>query len=131
MNDKLPVPGSAARLAEQETRTPNSKIEPGSAARIAEQSAHETTAAPRQVFRGAISIRTRAATGAKFEFSGRVDGPGEALPEGYKAPPPATANQSVNAEAANPVSRGMEEAPEAPAPAAGTWSGRFRKLFGG
>jgi hypothetical protein len=131
MDNKLPVPGSAARSAEQETRTPNSKIEPGSAARIAEQSAHETTAVPRQAFRGTINIRTRASTGAKFEFSGRVDGPGEALPEGYKAPPPAAANQSVNAETSNPVSRGMEAAPEATAPAAGTWSGRFRKLFGG
>lgn len=131
MDDKLPVPGSAARSAEQEPRASYAKIEPGSTARIAEQSAEETTAVPRQAFRGAISIRTRAANGAKFEFSGRVDGPGEALPEGYKAPLPATANQSVNAETSNPVSKELETAPEAPTPASGSWSGRFRKLFGG
>ena len=135
MDDKLPVPGSAARSAEQESRTPNSKIEPGSAARIAEQSAHETTAVPRGAFRGAINIRTRAATGAQFEFSGRLDGPGEALPDGYKAPAPSAANPSVSSDPVPPgtvssISTGSEAVPEAPASADKTWTGRFRKLFG-
>jgi hypothetical protein len=136
MDNKLPVPGSAARAAEQEPRTPNLKIEPGSAARMAEQNASETTAVPSQAFRGAMSIRTRVATGAKFEFAHAHNGPGEALPLGYKPPVVATTtNQgapgaAVDRDPISPASKESEADPEQRIPSGGSWAGRVRKLFG-
>jgi hypothetical protein len=131
MDSKLPAPGSAARSAEQEPSTPNVKVEPGSAARIAEQGAHETTAVPREAFRGTMSIRTRAVSGAKFEFAVRHEGPGEALPEGYKPPASATvANPNMDTEAGH-LGPGKSEADgEEQTLSGGGWAGRLRKLFG-
>jgi len=124
MDNKPIVSGSAARSAEQESRSPAAKIEPGSAARLAEQSAHESGAVPREAFRGSMTIRKRASSGAKFESFGRPQGPGEALPEGYK-PPEAAANNVVSSEPQNSEnSRGEETSP------GGSWAGRFRKMFG-
>ena len=123
MDNKPIVPGSAARSAEQEPRTPARKIEPGSAARIAEESAHESSAVPREAFRASMSIRTRASSGAKFESFGRPQGPGEALPEGYK-PPEAPANKAVSSAPGN-----SEAEPPAETPPKEGWAGRFRKMF--
>jgi hypothetical protein len=120
MDDKPIVPGSAARSAEQEPRSPARKIEPGSAARISEES--ESSAVPREAFRASMSIRTRASSGAKFEFA-KPQGPGEALPEGYK-PPQAVAKDVVGPDSGNSTAGSGGESSTG-----GTWAGRFRKLF--
>jgi hypothetical protein len=135
MDNRVPVPGSAARSAEQEPRTPNTKVEPGSAAKMAEQNV-ESMAVPRQSFRGTMSIRTSVATGAKFEFARNHDGPGEALPEGYKPPivdpaakqgaPDAAANRGL----VSPASMETEAAKDQQIPSGRSWAGRVRKLFG-
>jgi len=124
MDNKPIVPGSAARSAEQESRSPAAKIEPGSAARIAEQSAHESSAVPREAFRGSMTIRTRASSGAKFESFGQPQGPGEALPEGYR-PPETTATNVASSKPQNPENRRDEEISPG-----GSWAGRLRKMFG-
>ncbi|HEV7676393.1 MAG TPA: hypothetical protein VGQ12_17815 [Candidatus Angelobacter sp.] len=135
MDIKLPVPGSAARSAEQEPRTPNTKVESGSAARMAEQNV-ESTAVPRQSFRGTMSIRTSVATGAKFEFARTHDGPGEALPEGYKPPlvePVAkqgTPDAAAHRDFGSPASMETEATRDHQVPSRGSWAGRVRKLFG-
>jgi hypothetical protein len=150
--DNKSVPGSAARAGEQEPRTASAKTEPGSAARTAEQSAHESTAVPREAFRGSMTIRTGIATGAKFQFAANRSGPGEALPEGYKAPAASSAanqsvnvsqsgrvnqsisaSQSVNGAATQQNSVGVESGKSEAVPVQKTASGslveRFRKLF--
>jgi len=134
MDNKLPVPGSAARSAEQEPRTPNTKIEPGSAARNAEQNV-ENTAVPRRSFPGTMSIRSSVATGAKFEFARTHDGPGEALPEGYKPLiiDPAAKQGTPDAahrDLVSPASMETEADNDQQTPSGGSWAGRVRKLFG-
>jgi len=131
MEKKLPEPGSAARSAEERPSTPNRKIEPGSAARIAEQSAHETTAVPRDAFRGTLNIRTRATSGVKFEFASKHEGPGEALPEGYKAQSaaPVEHQPAVNLDS-NAESKEPQAGLDSQGPAGGGWGARLRKLFG-
>jgi hypothetical protein len=144
--DNKPVPGSAARAGEQEPRTVSAKTEPGSAARTAEQSAHESTAVPREAFRGGMTIRTGIATGAKFQFAANHTGPGEALPEGYKAPAAGgtasqsvsvsqsvNANQNINAAARHKNPGGAEpdkaEADPVKKTSSGSLADRFRRLF--
>jgi hypothetical protein len=144
--DNKRVPGSAARAGEQEPRTATAKTGPGSAARTAEQSAHESAAVPREAFRGSMTIRTRVATGAKFQFVANHSGPGEALPEGYKAPATTgaasqgigvsqsiNANQNINAAARhkNPGGTEPDKAEAAPVEktSSGSFADRFRRLF--
>lgn len=74
-------PGSAARMAESEPRPVSRSIEPGSAAKAAEERARNAEESVQAgAYRGSVSVTLRAATGKKFEFPDRPQGPGEALP---------------------------------------------------
>lgn len=124
MNERLPPPGSAARLAEEKREMPKAVIEPGSAARTAEQSSHQSSAVQPEAFRGKLTIRNRSNLGVQFQFAAQHDGPGEALPEGYKPPHPAldlASHQRIDESQAGPCGENLPTR---------AWAARFRKLFG-
>jgi hypothetical protein len=74
-------PGSAARMAESEPRPAIRSIPPGSAAKAAEDAARNAEPQVQgAAYRGSIGVTLGVATGKKFEFPERPQGPGEALP---------------------------------------------------
>ena len=82
-------------------------VEPGSAAKAAEDAAKESSAAPRDQFRGSMGIRMTRAVGQKFEL-----------------PKPASGSEAAE----TPVS----QAPEAAAPAARkSFAGSLQSVLAG
>lgn len=72
-------------------------IEPGSAAKAAEDSAAESSAAPRDQYRGSMGIRMTRAVGQKFELAKPTSGAeaaGITLPRTPEVQPPAARKPS-------------------------------------
>ncbi len=70
-------------------------IKPGSAAKAAEDNAADSSAVPRDQFRGAIGIRMTRAVGQKFELPKSASGAEAAEDVGSQASSPAEAAPSV------------------------------------
>lgn len=113
-------PGSAARISESEPRPVSRSIEPGSAAKAAEEQARNAEERPQGAYRGSIGVTLRAATGIKFEFPDRPQGPGEALPL-IAAEGPAQVELSAPQQTSSSDASTQEATPKAP--------GIFRRLF--